>query len=296
MRYELIKPAAPEATMPQESSSPEIQQPDFQLPQDTGRHIARTGSRAFESVAGLPGDILQLLSTAVGMGAGVMGGGDPGTDPFGVLGPILKQPKTQEVISDLPLPTSSNLRKYITTPIAEKIGGKGYIDPQSSTEELADDFVGDLSAMLLPIGGKMPFMRTLATAGLGNMAKYAAKEMQLPGLAQEGIKLGTMLGVNFAGPKKIKGIASKLREDAVNTLPKGAEVTAKPLQPTINKLSQLIEKGDLPADWKKKLINLDQQIVNNKIPVQDVWDLSQDINNVFINRKKPAAFGRALVK
>lgn len=240
------------------------------------RHVARTGARVGEAIAGLPADILQGVSSLADIGQSYFTG------------------KSSPLLRDIPyIPTSPRLREYVTTPVAEKIAGKGYIDPQTEKEALADEFAGDLSVFLLPIKGKIPFKRALATAGFGNMAKYGAKELGFSEGTQEAIKAGTMIGVNFAGPKRLKEIATNLYTKAESALAPGAAHSATKIQPVIIKLEHLMAKGDLPKNWDKKIKFLKDSIEGGKAPVQEIIDINKDINNLFYREKRPAAFARS---
>jgi len=243
---------------------------------DVIRHGIRTAARVGETLAGLPGDLVQLAGTLINMGTRAITG------------------EESPVLGNIPyLPTSSRLREYITTPIAETLAGKGYLDPKSKGESIADDVVSDVAAFMFPIKGKIPFARALKTAGLGNVAKFAAEKIGLPEEWQEAIKAGTMIGYNFVGPKKLKAAASASREAAQSALPETAEYSVKKLSPALNKLEQLRRSGDLPVRWEKKMASILDDVAGDKIRVQTVWDLSQDLNNAFYNEKPPAAFNRA---
>ena len=239
------------------------------------RQATRLGARGFEEILGLPSNIIQGISSLYNLGLYALTG------------------QASPVLANLPLPTSTKIKDYITKPIAETIGGKGYLDPQTKGEEIADDLAGDIATFLLPIKGKIPFKRALMTAGFGNLAKYAAKEIDLPEVAQEGLKLGTMLTVNFAGPKKLSKLAKELYTDARKNLPEGANVSAKPLRKSLDRLSTLVKEGDLPSNWTKKLTSVKKGIVNNKIPVEKVWNLSKDLNELHFDFKSKSAFKRA---
>lgn len=240
------------------------------------RQAARTSARALETVAGLPGDVVQLGGHLVNLGSTLLGG------------------KANPQLGNIPyLPTSSKWRQYVTTPIAETLGGKGYLDPQNKAEAVADEVVGDLAAFMIPIKGKIPFVRALKTVGLGQFAKLGAQQLGLPEAWQEGLKAATMLGYNFAGPGKLKEGASEARAAAQSALPRGAEHSIKRLNPALEALSDLSRSGDLPVRWKDKVGFIMDQVAGGKIPVQSVWDLSQDINHAFYGEKAPAAFNRA---
>ena len=245
-------------------------------PSETGRQIVRTVARAGESLAGLPGDIIQGVSSLANIGLRAATG------------------KGFETLEDIPyLPTSEKIKKYISDPLGEFLGGEKFLDPKGKYEQLADELVGDLSVFLLPVKGKIPFARALKTAGLGNLAKFASKEAGLPEGAQEAVKIGTMLGVNLASPRKLLKNAKQYLSAATESLPEGAEVASKSFEPVLERLFKLRTKGDIPSTWNEKLKYLSDQIVAGKVPVQDVWDLSKDINNLFYGAKKPSAFKRS---
>lgn len=271
-----------------------------QLTQDLLRHGTRVTSRFAESFAGIPGDVVQLFDSLMNIGIHGL------TE---TLAGEQKEKFRKEYAKQLPagadpykyreyLPTSSNLRKYITTPIIESLAGKGYLEPRGDVEQLGDEIAGDLGAFLFPFAGKIPFKKALKMAGYGNLAKLAAKQINIPYVGkipewgQEGIKLGTMLAVNIGGPKRFKEIADKLYGNARQSLSESATIEKSSMRSVFNDLKKLNKKGDLPQSWAKKMDYFEELSRKRKIPVLDIWDLSKDINNAFYNEKIPAGFSR----
>jgi len=275
-----------------------IPQQSTSLAQDLLRHGTRVTARFAESFAGLPGDVVQLFDSLMNLGIN------------GLTGTLAKEQTEkfrEEYAKKLPsgvdsykykefIPTSSKIREYITTPVVESLAGKGYLEPRDNIEQLGDDIIGDIAAFMFPIGGKISFKNALKTAGFGNIAKLAAKEIGVPEAGQEGIKLGTMIAVNLAGPRKFKDIADKLYGDARKALPEGATINEASVRPVMAILEKLEERGDLPASWSDKMMYFKTLSEREKIPVADIWDLSKDINNAFYKEKMPAGFARMFPK
>jgi len=216
MEFEITKVPAIDATplpKPEEKN-----EPSESIFGTTARTVARTGARALETAAGLPGDISEGV-------LGLLGAAEKGifgteTIPkkvdvtFGKLGTLNKaiefftgeKSPLPETISP---PTSDQIREYVSKPI----GGK-YLEPQAEWEKVSDAVVQDLVPLLVPVKGKVPFTRALKVSGLGNLASWATKK--LGGGEKEGAiaKLGTTLLTTIVHPGTIAKFAKTLSPEA----------------------------------------------------------------------------------
>ena len=229
--------------------------------QQTGlRNIARLTSRGIESLAGLPGDIE----------AGLRGVGSYAANKlFG----------TPELVpTETALPTSEQIRSKVTEPL----GGE-YLAPRGEAEQFGDAVVSDLVPLLLPIKGKIPFVRALTSAGLGNLASFAVSQAGGGKTAQTGAKIGTMIATSLVGPSGIKNYMSSLYKKAIDSIPQGASISAKPVIENIDRLSKIIKKG-IPTESKEavgKIISgIEGKIKNGFIPVDEAIEIKRNINEI----------------
>lgn len=188
----------------------ERQQPQQQLPQVEGeesplaygaRNLIRGGARAFESVAGAPGD---LISAGLGAANYLSGGTTP------TYGDLQKN-------SPVSIPTSENIK--------ESLGKhtKGYTNPQSGAEEVFDDVIGTAAAIfgpgklkqlaapykglkaaskvLLPFGGIVSKERALGMALAGTGAGLTAEAFDFGPIGQGVAKMLAMTAAGTAGTR-----------------------------------------------------------------------------------------------
>jgi len=262
---------------------PIVQSPSFAS--EAVRHVARTGARVGETVVGAPADALQLLSSLANVGKTYLTG------------------EPSPSLENIPyIPTAARIREYGTTPIAEKIAGKGYIDPQTEYEKVSDEVFGDLALLAIPFTGGVPYKgaiplaRAIKTAGFGNFVKQGSKFLGASEGTQEGLKAVTMVGMNLGGPKRLKEAATNFYAKAESALPPGTMHSATKIKPTIKRIEHLFKKGDLPTDWGKKITFIENSIKKGKVPIQEVIDINKDLNNYYYSKKPSAAFTRSFPK
>lgn len=287
MAFTITPPSKTEAALPesivQNTGTENASESSSSLFADPVRNTLRSVSRGGEAFLGLPADLVQGGASIANI-AQTYATGSP-----------------SEFLSNIPyIPTSERIRESLTTPLLEKLGGKGYGDPQGKWEEVSDETFSDLGALFFPIKGRIPFMGALTRAGLGNLAKLAAKEVGFGEGAQEGIKLATMIATSMGGAKKIKGIAQDMRNIAKKAIPEGATYSSKTFKPVYEKLVDLEKWGDLSQDLKKKVSGLKPyfergktSVKKGKIPVRRIVNLTQDINKHFYKGTPTAAFNDA---
>jgi len=265
MRYEFIEEPTQQLTSPESA------------PQALLRNIARTGARGVEAAVGLPGDI----------GKGLLG--------LANLGIEKATGKPSPLPQEIPLlPTSESLKTSLTKPLEERFLPKGYLQPQGEKEELADTITSDLASLLIPVpgAGKIPFKRSLAAAGLGNLAPYLAKQIGYGEEAQTGIKMGTMLATTMLGPTKLKNYMSNLYNKAESLIPQGATVSAAKIEPTLDRLRKVVSKGDLTPSkqfLKDRVESVERLIKDGNISVEDAWSLKKDLNEWFSGQSPKGA-------
>lgn len=251
--------------------------------QSATRNIARTAARVGESALGAPGDIA----------SGLLGLGEYASQKLGYEPSILGT--TRDYI-----PTSDTFKKYGTDVIAKYLP-EGYLEPQGTYEKLADELVGDFVSFITPTAGPLKVGAKTAAkiAGAGNAAKFGAQQLDLGEGTQEGVKLGAMLAASFLGLPKLDAYKNALYDAARDSLPEGARVSADDLLPAIKKVEHRVNLGHA-GEAEKEAIgylksiedkisrkNLDN-VSKNEIPLDSVWQLKKDLNEMAFKSSRPA--------
>lgn len=244
----------------------QVQQPS---PLNTAaRGVGRTIARAGETIAGLPGDILQTAGTL-------------GTAALRKIDPTIWG-MAPEFAS--PLPTSETLKKG-----TEAIFGE-HLKPQTPEEKAYDDFVSDFTALVSPgFVGKSKFIKNFGTsakkafgiAGAGNLVSYLSKEVGVGEGGAEALKIGTMLGTSFG----IKGGINRAIKNAYKTagkvVPGQATISSKAAYDSLLKLEEDI--GSRAFEGKDKILGIIQSMLNafkegKNIDFNKAWTLTKDAN------------------
>lgn len=244
--------------------------------QSAARNATRTVARAGEAALGAPGDIA----------SGLLGLGEFAAKKLGATKPTLFG-EAQKII-----PTSDTFKRYGTDVIA-KFLPEGYLEPQGNYEKLADELVGDFVSFITPTTGPLKLgVKTAAKiAGAGTAAKFGAQQLDLGEGTQEGVKLGGMLAASFLGLPKLDAYKNALYDAARENLPEGAQVAATELRPAIKKVEHRATLGHASSAEKEALDYLksvDEKIVQNKIPLDSVWQLKKDLNEMAFKSSRPA--------
>lgn len=214
-------------------------------PKEARRNIARGAARSAEAALGLLGDIahngMKLQKAGILWGA----------EKLGIKEPVEKGLKFSEKIEKYAphnlLPTSERIREDIT----ERFTGD-YLKPQSPSEEKADDFIQDVTALSIPLGGitSPGFLSTLgkigrsvltASAGLG--AEKTAKALGANEKGQAAAKMGGMLLSEFINPKGVKRYIDGLYDEYRQMMSPEMRVGAKGLKKDLAALENTLNKG-----------------------------------------------------
>lgn len=244
------------------------------------RQVARTGARAVETIAGLPGDIQSIFNAAgeyVGEFAGDQLRKLVGKEPLTEEQKLEQRQFMQDVRVPFP-PTSQELRSGTQALTGE------YLEPKGQAEEFADEVVSDLSSMMIPVKGKMPFAKTLgkvllANAGAEVAKAYAGEEAGAP------TKLGLLFATSLIGGKKggVKKYIDDLYDKMEASAPEGASVSAKGLSSRLDKIKTMLMKGDPTEPTKQaplQVINsMREKIKDGRINVDELVQFNKDINS-----------------
>lgn len=265
-----------------------------------GRNLLRTNVDIVSSLLGTPGDITRLggtlLQPLMNLGKGLESATAQGLEsltgfefrPPEQVGPSIL-PTMEEGVERATqfLPATSQVKEKITQIAPE------YFTPKTPGEEATSEFVQDLTSFLHPLFGpigKAQAAKSLVTAGLGNLAKWGAKEIKLPEGYQEGVKVGTML-MSSLGLNK-PNIGKKISEwyqKTAKLLPKGVGIEATNLKGTMKNVLEEFgpELGDASNPGRiyvdKKVANLQNAINESKntIPVEQAQAFVKDFNSEY---------------
>lgn len=236
--------------------------------EEAKRHVARTGSRIAETLAGLPGDIIQAPAKLTKYGIEKFTG-----KQHPELDEALKSARSMMLGGSLP--TSSELREK-----AKELS-EGYLEPKTKNEELSDSIISDFASLAIPVKGKIPFLRSLGIALGSNLASEGAELLG----AGEGAKIATKLGTTFLmtafNPKGASKFGDTLYSEAKEMIPKGASINAQNLSKEIGMLeTQLAKGGSAPykSGAQTKLKEIRGKIKNGRIPVEELTEFKIDLN------------------
>lgn len=254
------------------------------IPQEKGleipRHAARTGSRVVETLAGLPGDIVDLLKTGLGYGAEKIAG-----KPLPAFREALEKGPSS-VQGDEFLPENIPSSREIREPIGKLT--KGFTEPQSEKEELSDEIISDIASFAIPVKGKIPFARSIGTALASNLAKEGVKKLGGKEGTQAATKLGTMFLAGLIGRGNVKNFAKNLYEKRDSLLPPGAEIESSRLVKSLEQTKRNLEKG-VSTPNKNAVIKPIDEILNKSksgmIKIEDLTAAQRDFNELM---KDPA--------
>lgn len=267
-----------------------------------GRTGARTLARGAEAIAGLPGDIASGVLGLANYGIS-KATGKPGPLPERVnLGPALFGPigvgvdiasrvlGKESPVPQINLPTSEDIHQKVTKPLTGE-----FLEPQGKGEQFYDDIIGDAATLLIPVKGKVPFVKAavgaLGRSAIGNTAKWAAEEVSGSPLVGAGAKIGSMaLAGTFGGRKELSKLKNQSYQDAFSKIPENAKFNFSPEKSQIEKLAKSLTKGDRPD----KAFVLDRlRSINNitnkagKGSIQEAINLKQDWNKYLADPSLP---------
>lgn len=221
--------------------------------QKIGRNTARSFARAAESVLGLPGDILSLPKK------------------------LLPEPLKKAPIFGLNLPSSDELKD-----LNQKIFGN-ILKPQSEGEEFSDEIVSDAASLLLPIKGKIPFLRAIGTSIFTNSASKGIEALGGSKDAQTAIKLGAFFLSGLTGKGSVKKFWTKKYDEAIKNIPSGDKFNAVKLQNDLNSLGKELIKGistPSKSNVLKSVNEIKNKIKKGKLPVEEAVEIKRNINEL----------------
>jgi len=226
----------------------------------------RSDVRIAERIAGLPGDLVQLIKSGA---SAVLG--DPDPEEELTFAQKIARRGTEA------LPTSSELRDISS----QVFPG---LDPEDAAESFQDEVVGDFASLALPVGGKIPLAKTVGMALAGNIGKEAAAAFGGGDSAQEATKLGMMVFMGMFGKGRgINNHIKNLYKEADAFVPEGATVDYSGPLKRLGTLEKSVEKGAVDASTQP-VLNMIEQIrekaPGGRMPVGEAVAFDRSINEV----------------
>ena len=249
------------------------------IPKEKGleipRHAARTGSRVVETLAGLPGDIVDLLKTGLGYGAEKIAG-----KPLPAFREALEKGPSS-VQGDEFLPENIPSSREIREPIGKLT--KGFTEPQTEKEEFSDELISDIASLAIPVKGKIPFARSIGTALAANLAKQGVKELGGREGTQALTKMGTMFIAGLLGRGNVKNFSKNLYEKRDSLIPPGAEIESSRLVKSLEQTKRNLEKGVTTPNKNAVIKPIDEILQKSKsgmIKIEDLTAAQRDFNEL----------------
>jgi hypothetical protein len=251
---------------------------DPSFAEKTAKVIGRTGVRAGEAALGYPGDIASLLTD---LGSYITKGITPtyseAQQQLAKSIPIEEDADFQFMTPRLPF-TSEQVKENITE---EQTGN--YFKPTNQAEKRYDDFVQDITQLILP-GGALPFNKAFKVAGLGNAAAEIAHQLGAKDQGEAIAKFsGMLLGNLWGGRKHLKELTTKNYETA-SQLAEKAVIKVPNLKEQTNEVLKKLSRGSREVPWKDKLFKLTDDIQSKiflgEAKVPELIELKQDLNDI----------------
>lgn len=284
-QYIVPNNAAPDIPKESQNNESEKNEPfnfDTYLPkeppsilQEFGRHVARTGARAAETVVGFPGDMInfaRFLSEKL-----------PKGPSFLEKEPNFVQKKGQELLGKLP--SSQELKEfssYLTS---------GFTDPQSAKEELGDDITSLATSLLIPSKDPTKFKSLLNAIGLATVSKGVGKGIESLGggvTEQAAGELGSLFLTGLLNAKTANKFVSDQFQQARAKIPTGAMVNTNRLKTSLISLEKDLSRGistTTKTEVKNSVEQLRKKASSGRMDADEIVQSFHDINER-INSKK----------
>jgi len=255
--------------------TPEVSESSSFSMKDIPRHLARSGARIGETLAGLPADIAEM-----------------GAKPLNWIAKQTKEhlgfgkPKTEEELSKISnkLPTSRKIREF------GRKATKGYLEPTTEAEQIADDYLQLATSLAIPgpkaVGaGKVlqGLKKAGSLSGLATGTKY--------GLKAFGVDDATANVASFAAlaiPGLLKGrnpreTVNQLYKEANSLLPHGAKISSEKIVPSMQGMLKILGKGTKTPS-KSAAIRTAEDIIEKSrsgmIDIEELTSFKRDINEL----------------
>lgn len=233
---------------------------------EAGRHIARTGARIGEQIAGAPGDIFSLINSTV---AGPLSEKITGN----------KAVPYEETLLGKVLPTTEEHRKRTTAALGKTV------EPQNKVERFIDDVFTDATSLLLP-GAKAGKLAKSAAFSLGksigaNVVGKTVEDVTNDKEKAAYSKLGSLFLLSLVDQKRAAKAVGELYGPLQAKAAQLKPVDASQLENTLQNLRTNVSKGTLAPSEKFVYDEANlvlQKIKNGKISPEEAWAAKRSLN------------------
>lgn len=201
-------------------------------------------SRAAESIAGIPGEIQELLLKTPGFIS----------ESFGINPEKSKKATelTEKIIARLP--TSQELREK------GKVLTKGFLEPKTAGERFADEFIEFTAPFIGGVRNPQKLLRTaLAGFGATGVGKEFEKAFDSKGVGK-GAQLGSYALFSLFNPGGMKRYISSLYKEARKEIPKGVEISTEHYMNGLHELEKEIRSSLSPSQSQKEILKRIEEI------------------------------------
>lgn len=210
----------------------------------------RTGARAVESIAGIPGEVTHGIGSL-----------------FGIT-PRKGAPPRQEKIREF----------------TRKLSGE-FLEPKNEMERFSDEATEFIAPMLIPFFGQARTAKSvLSMVGKGLAATGIGKAVEdITGSedAGTGTQIGSYLLMSMLNPKGMGNYISNLYKGARETIPKNAKISPRVYSANLTKLEKEITSSLSPSNAQKQILNKINEIkerAKGRISPERILDTKQSIN------------------
>lgn len=162
---------------------------------------------------------------------------------------------------------------------------EGRYQPETEFDRRNQEFLGDFFGMLLPVKGKVPFLRSIAIAASGQTAQEAAKQAKVGEEGQDLVKQGTMLVASLVNPKAAQKFVDKSFDKFRQSIPAKTPINTEVLDNELGGFISNLEKGlgKTVADKAKVLVPaeaLKKKAMSNFMELDDLIEAKIDVNRI----------------
>lgn len=243
--------------------------------EEFGRHTARIGSRAIETVAGFPGDVVNFVK--------FLGEKLPKGPDFLQKEPNFAQKLARKGLEKLP--TSQDIKEfssYLTS---------GFTDPKTAKEELGDDITSLATSLLIPSKDPTKFKSLLKSVGLASIAKGAGKGVESLGggtKAQAAAELGSLFLTGLLSPKTADKFVSDQFQQARSKIPSGTTLATNKLTNSLTALENDLSRGistPTKTEVKKAVEELKNKASKGHMEADEIVESFHNINERYNSKK-----------
>jgi hypothetical protein len=280
-----------EKTVGLEEGPPELagveEEPTESMGSSLLRQIARTGSRAAESILGIPGDINEVLKDIPQALAEKLG-----ADPERTK----KVRKFVDFVSPLKFGTSQEWKNLM-----EKTT-KGYLTPKSAAEKFSDEVTEFIAPLMIPAKGSGAIQKgknLLSTLFKGTAATAIGKAVEGATDSEVGGKvgqIGSYILMSMFNPKGVGKYVEKLYQEANDALPKKASkfsnIKTGVYRKNLEDFKAGIEKSLSPSEPQKAIITKIDNILGSlpqEVHPERLLETKKSINTDIAKLERTAA-------